>query len=247
MPALESLAKINRRKIDAAIIATPAENHYETAKILIGKKIPLLIEKPFACNDEQCFELIRLAEKNDVPVLVGHTENYNPAVVLLKKLLEAPLKSIAGIRTSQTGGIRRTHIVPELMIHDLAIVNALLPGSWVKALIDKKPRYRWDEHAVIELQYECGTIVRLEALRHPESPLERRMRLIDMKNNIWEIDFPARRLTKNGEILCEGGNSLADELDDFIQMAIQGTAPTVTPEEARQIVVLCHELETQCV
>lgn len=246
VPALESLKNLNRRKIDAAIIATPAESHYAIAKILLQKKIPLLIEKPFACSGEQCFELIRLAEKYKVLLLVGHTENYNPAVILLKKLLDAPLKSIAGIRTSQTGGKRQTHIVPELMIHDLAIINSLLPGSWVQALIDKKPEYRWDEHAVIELQYECGTIVRLEALRHPESPLERRMRLIDQKNNIWQIDFLARKLVKNGETLCEGGNSLAAELEDFIHTAAGDKAPSVSPEEAREIVLLCGELENLC-
>ena len=182
---LESLEKISKRRVDAAIISTPAENHFETAKILIQKHIPLLIEKPFASDEVQCFELIKLAQKYKVPILVGHTENYNPAVTLFKKLLDAPLKSIAGIRTSQNGGLKKTHIISELMIHDLAIITSLLPGSWVKALIDKKSEYRWDEHAIIELMYECGTIVKLEALRHSDCAINRKMRLIDAKNNIW--------------------------------------------------------------
>ena len=246
VPALESLEKINRRKVDAAIIATPAENHYQTAKVLLAKKIPLLIEKPFAANDEQCLALIKLAEKNNVPILIGHTENYNPAVLKLKELLTAPLKSIAAVRTSQTGDRRQALVISELMIHDLAIVNALLPGSWTLGRLDKNPEYRWDEHAVIELKYECGTIVRLEALRRPDSPVERRMRLIDMQNNIWQIDFLERRLMKNGEVLCASGNSLAAELEDFIRMATEGTLPLVSAEEARQTVALCCDLEAEC-
>lgn len=246
VPALESLEKISKRRVDAAIISTPAENHFETAKVLIPKRIPLLVEKPFASDELQCFELIKLAQKYKVPILVGHTENYNPAVTLLKKLLDAPLKSIAGIRTSQNGGVKQTHIISELMIHDLAIVTSLLQGTWVKALIDKKPEYRWDEHAVIELMYECGTIVKLEALRCSDCAINRKMRLIDAKNNIWQIDFLERRLSKNGEVLCEGGNSLALELEDFINMATLGTPPAVSPEEARNIVALCNELEAQC-
>ena len=246
VPALESLEKISKRRVDAAIISTPTENHFETAKILIQKHIPLLVEKPFACDDIQCFELIKLAQKHKVPILVGHTENYNPAVTLLKKLLDAPLKSIAAIRTSQNGGVKKTHIISELMIHDLAIVTSLLPGSWVKALIDKKPEYRWDEHAIIELMYECGTSVKLEALRHSDCAINRKMRLIDAKNNIWQIDFLERRLSKNGEVLCEGGNSLALELEDFINMATLGTPPAIAPEEAKIIVGFCNELEAQC-
>ena len=246
VPALESLEKISRRRVDAAIISTPPENHFETAKILIQKHIPLLIEKPFACDGVQCFELIKLAQKHKVPILVGHTENYNPAVTLLKNLLDAPLKSIAAVRTSQNGGEKQTHIISELMIHDLAIISSLLPGSWVKALIDKKPEYRWDEHAIIELMYECGTIVKLEALRHSDCAINRKMRLIDAKKNIWQIDFTERRLSKNGDVLCEGGNSLALELEDFINMATLSTPPAISPEEARNIVVLCNELEAQC-
>lgn len=246
VPAFTELKDINHRKVDAVIISTPTETHYPIAKELINKKFPLLIEKPFAENYEQCLELIKLAQSKQVPILVGHTENYNPAVIKLKELLSVPLKSIAAVRTSQTADIRKTNIISELMIHDLGIVNALLPGSWTMARIDKESQYRWDQHAVIELKYECGTIVRLEALRHPEAPLKRQMRLIDCQNNIWVIDFLARRLSKNNEIICEGGDSLTAELADFLNMITLGTAPQVNAVEAGNILKLCSELEAEC-
>lgn len=246
VPAFTELKDINHRKVDAVIISTPTETHYPIAKELINKKFPLLIEKPFAENYEQCFELTKLAQSKQVPILVGHTENYNPAVIKLKELLSVPLKSIAAVRTSQTADIRKTNIISELMIHDLGIVNALLPGSWTVARIDKESQYRWDQHAVIELKYECGTIVRLEALRHPEAPLKRQMRLIDCHNNIWVIDFLARRLSKNNEVICEGGDSLTAELADFLNMITLGTAPQVNAVEAGNILKLCGELEAEC-
>ncbi len=246
VPAFTELKDINHRKADAVIIATPTEAHYPIAKELINKRFPLLIEKPFAENYEQCFELTKLAQSKKVPILVGHTENYNPAVIKLRELLSAPLKSIAATRTSQTADIRKTNIISELMIHDLGIVSALLSESWTMARIDKEAKYRWDQHAVVELKYECGTIVRLEALRHPDAPLKRQMRLIDCQNNIWVVDFLARRLSKNNEIICEGGDSLSAELADFLNMITSGAAPQVDAAEAGNILRLCGELEAEC-
>lgn len=240
--AFESISKINKRNTDAVIVATPAEHHFEVAKFLLQKKIPLLVEKPFAETDEQCFELQKTAQENEVLLMVGHTENYNPAVVLLKKELSEQIKSLAAIRTSNNPGFKKTHVISELMIHDLAIVNSLIKGQWIEASLEKDEKYRWDEHAIVEMKYDSGSIVRLESIR-ADVERERRMRIIDMKNNIWQIDFLERRLSKNGEVLTEGGNSLKNELEDFLNMLETGQNPQVGAEEARAIVRLCKELE----
>lgn len=243
LPPLDGLEKLNRRKIDAAIVSTPAENHFQTAKILLEKKIPLLLEKPFAQNEEQCLELIKLAQKNNTPLLVGHTENYNPAVILLKELLTDPILSIAGIRTSKNGGIKKTHIISELMIHDLAIINSLLKDDWREIRVDKNNKYRWDEHAIVEMKYSSNSIVRLEALRHSDAEIKRQMRIIDAKNNIWIIRFQERELYKNNELLCSGGDSLKNELEDFIKVISLEKEPDVDVCDALEIVRLCNELE----
>lgn len=70
---------------DGIIIATPPSTHYEISKFLINKKIPLLIEKPLTSNYKDALALERLAQKNKVPVLVGHTLLYHPAYLELKK------------------------------------------------------------------------------------------------------------------------------------------------------------------
>lgn len=241
--ALESLEKISKRKIDAVIISTPPENHYETAKILLEKGMPLLIEKPLTTDVEQSYELLQIAKQKEVPVLVGHTENYNPAVMKLKEILDCSVKSIAAIRTSQNGGVKDTHIISELMIHDLAIVNSLLQDEWNEARVSKKEEYRWDEHAVVEMKYNKGSIVRLEALRSDDIELKRQMRIIDTKNNIWQINFMKRELIKNGEVICQGGDSLKQELSDFIDMVVNDKEPKVGINEACALVELCSDLE----
>lgn len=243
VPYFEKFADINKRRVDAVIIATPAETHYEIADYFVGRGFPCLIEKPFAANEEECLELMKLAAAKGVPLLVGHTENYNPAVMRLRKELSGRrVMSIAAIRTSANPGIKQTHVISELMIHDLAIVNSLLGGDFETALITKSENYRWDEHAVVEMRYWNKAIVRLEAVR-ADVPIERRMRIIDNGQNIWQIDFPERRLLKNDELITEGGDSLANELGNFIGTLRGEQEPLVSLEEAFENVRLCRMLE----
>ena len=240
---IDSVKAINRRKVDAAIIATPAETHYEIAKQLLVKKIPLLIEKPFTENFEQAFELAKMAKQNNVPIMVGHLENYNPAVVLLKNLLEYPVISVAAIRTSKNSSIKKTHIISELMLHDLAIVCSLLGDEWCEARINKNDNYGWNEHTVAELKYYSNAIVRLEALRCKNTEVKRQMRIIDAKNNIWVIRFTEGELYKNNKLLCSNNDSLKNELSDFISVVLREKEPDVCVDEALKIVRLCNELE----
>ena len=242
--AFEGIQKINHKNTDAVIIATPMENHYETAKILLNKGFPLLVEKPFAETFEQCLELSKIAKDKKIPLLVGYTENYNPAVMVLKKQLNAPVKSIAAIRTSQNLGERKAHIISELMVHDLAIVQSLIKGDWVEARIDKQDKYEWNEHTVVEMKYDSGAIVKLEALRLPSAELKRQMRIIDVHNNIWTILFVERELRRNNELLCAGGNSLKNELNCFLDMLTNKTISQASIDDACNVVKLCNELES---
>ena len=242
--AFEGIQKINHKNTDAVIVATPMENHYETTKTLLNKGFPLLVEKPFSETFEQCLELSKIAKDKKIPLLVGHTENYNPAVIMLKKQLSAPIKSIAVVRTSQNSGEKKSHIISELMIHDLAIVQSLIKGDWVEARIDKQDKYRWDEHAVVEMKYYSGAIVKLEALRHPAAELKRQMRIIDAHNNIWTILFVEKELRRNNELLCAGGNSLKNELEYFLDMLTNKTISQASLDDACNVVKLCNELES---
>ena len=71
---------INDSSLDAIVIATPVNSHFELAKasLLAGKHT--FIEKPMASSTEQCQKLIELAEKENLTLMVGHTFIYTPAV-----------------------------------------------------------------------------------------------------------------------------------------------------------------------
>ena len=205
--------------------------------------IPCLIEKPLATTLEGCKKLISAAKIGQSLIVAGHTENYNPAVIRLKEELQLPVVSIRAVRTSRNATNKiGISVVQELMIHDLAIVYSFLGNNIATSSVNKRPDLSWENHAVVDIKYKNGASVKLEALRE-DREVERFMDIIDIDSNIFHIDFMERRLLKNGRILTEGGNSLQNELADFIRCIKDGTSPLVGAYEAADILALCLRLE----
>ena len=80
---------INDAEVDAIAIATPVRYHFEMARksLLAGKHT--FIEKPMASSVKECEELIALAEKHNLTLMVGHTFIYSPAVRKIKEIINA--------------------------------------------------------------------------------------------------------------------------------------------------------------
>lgn len=80
---------INDAEVDAIAIATPVRYHFEMARksLLAGKHT--FIEKPMASSVKECEELIELAEKHNLTLMVGHTFIYSPAVRKIKEIINA--------------------------------------------------------------------------------------------------------------------------------------------------------------
>jgi GFO/IDH/MocA oxidoreductase family protein len=103
--------------IDAAIIATPSETHYEIAAELIQAGKHVLVEKPVALSYKEAQTLYRLAQEYDVVFMAGHTERFNP--VFRRALTNLYGRSdIAYRRWCVNPG---TDIIFDTMIHDLEL------------------------------------------------------------------------------------------------------------------------------
>src|SRR6185437_3656312 len=63
---------VNNSALDAIVIATTLKSHYAMAKasLLAGKHT--FIEKPMAASLEECQDLIEIAERNGLVLMIGH-------------------------------------------------------------------------------------------------------------------------------------------------------------------------------
>ena len=120
-------------QVDAVTIAAPTVNHLELAKLFIENNTPVMIEKPLAVNVKQGRQVVKLAEKYDTLVAVGHSERCNPVVQAMKRLeiepkfIEASRVSPYPFRSTDVG------VVLDVMIHDIDIILSLA-ASRIKKL-----------------------------------------------------------------------------------------------------------------
>jgi len=69
-------------------VATPAETHYLLAKQIMEAGKHVLVEKPLTLQKDHAEELVRLSDKNNVNLMVGHVLLFHPAIKKIKNLIE---------------------------------------------------------------------------------------------------------------------------------------------------------------
>lgn len=75
--------------IDAVVIATPAETHFEMAKMTLLANKHVFVEKPLALLVSEAEELQQLAVRQNMKLMVGHILLYHPAIIKLKEIINS--------------------------------------------------------------------------------------------------------------------------------------------------------------
>jgi len=116
---------------DAVIVAAATQVHHELGSEVLGRGLPLLMEKPLADTLAQSEELVKLSEQADVPLMCGLLERYNPGIVTAMQLLGEPLHITAQRHSPYVARIR-TGVGSDLLIHDVDIVLRMMGSEPVK-------------------------------------------------------------------------------------------------------------------
>jgi predicted dehydrogenase len=127
---VESMQQVLDADIAGVVIATPAETHYDLARLALKAGKDVFVEKPLALTEEQGARLVRLAEQQDRILMVGHVLEYHPAIVKLLDLVRlgalGKLQYIYSNRLS-LGKIRREeNILWSFAPHDVAVILRLM-------------------------------------------------------------------------------------------------------------------------
>lgn len=116
--------------IDAIAVVTPVWTHYELAKqaLLNGKHI--FVEKPFTSTSRQAEELIELAERKRLTVMVDHTFLFTGAVRKIRQLIDdgtlGKLYYYDSMRVNLGLFQHDIDVLWDLAPHDLSIVDYLI-------------------------------------------------------------------------------------------------------------------------
>ncbi|MDQ2914202.1 MAG: Gfo/Idh/MocA family oxidoreductase [Chloroflexota bacterium] len=134
---------LERERPDAVSVATPTQSHVTVALAMLEAGCHVLVEKPIAATLEDARELVRTAERSGRVLMVGHVERYNPAIIELKRRLDAgELGRIFQIGARRLGPfpprIRDVGVVVDLATHDLDIMRYLTGSEAVRVYAETK-------------------------------------------------------------------------------------------------------------
>lgn len=121
---------MKKSDINSVIIATPAETHYELSKMCLVNNKNILTEKPLTLFSSETTNLIEIAEKNNLKIMVGHVLLFHPAIIKLKNLVDQGLiGNIQYIYSNRLnlGTIRKEeNILWSFAPHDISIIQFLV-------------------------------------------------------------------------------------------------------------------------
>ncbi len=80
---------LSDNELDAVVIATPVRFHHSMAKAALSAGKHVFIEKPIARTEAEAAELVSLAERQGLILMVGHTFLFSPAVRRMKEIINA--------------------------------------------------------------------------------------------------------------------------------------------------------------
>jgi predicted dehydrogenase len=114
------------KSIDGVLIATSVTSHFELAKNAMEAGKHVFIEKPMAANPREAEDLIKIAEKNKLVLMVGHTFLFSPPVIKINEIIKNKnLGKIYYISTTRVNlGLHQkdVSVIWDLAPHDFSIL-----------------------------------------------------------------------------------------------------------------------------
>src|SRR3989344_5679209 len=251
----DALDVINAKDVDAVVIATPVHTHYPLtrAALLAGKHV--LVEKPLADSLKGAEELVALAEKMRLILMVDHTYLYAGAVEAIKRIVDSgeigKVQSFSSMRFNLGLFQSDVNVLWDLAPHDLSILLHLtgrMP-SLVNAIGVSHTNNGIENIAYLTMRYDDGMIAHVGTswvspvkIRQILLSGDKKMIAFDdteavEKVKVYEAgyairtDEDKRRLYmdyRSGDIhIPKVGNreSLQGVVEDFVQAITKGSKP----------------------
>ncbi len=124
---------INDPKVDAVMIATPVNTHFDMAMAALKAGKHVLVEKPMADTPARAAQLVDEAARRNLILMVDHTFVYTGAVQKIASLIDSgelgDLYYYDSTRVNLGIFQRDVDVIWDLAVHDFAILDRLMPSQ----------------------------------------------------------------------------------------------------------------------
>ena len=227
---------IHNEKLDGIVVATPVKTHYKIASNIITNKLPIFIEKPITDNYIEAKKLIELSKINNVKVMMGYIERFNPVLIELKAILDRddgqnPILINFNRLNKIDEKLIDVGIIMDTAVHDIDLARWLFKSEPKMIFAQtRKVQSEKDNLSFIQMEFKNKGI----ALITSSWISKNKMRKLELLNNNSTIDVDYIKQTiniNNNQISIEGEEPLLNEIKHFISSLKNNTKPKVTIED----------------
>ena len=268
----DSLELLRSPDLDAVAVVTPVWTHFELAKTALENGKHVFVEKPFTSTAAQAEELIELAARKNLQIMVDHTFLFSGAVRKIRQLVDegalGPLYYFDSTRVNLGLFQHDVSVVWDLAPHDLSVMDYLI-GVKPEAVVATGANHLngFADMAFITIYFPGNIIAHVNV--NWLSPVKVRTTLIGGKDKmlVWndlEPDEKIKVYDKGVDI--SGGQSVYDllvsyrsgdvwgpkvdatealklELEYFVECVINGCKPSNDGEAGLRVVRLLEAAE----
>ncbi len=154
---------ITSPNIDAIAVVTPVWTHFDLAKAAIANGKHVFVEKPFTSTVEQAEQLIELAARKNVKIMVDHTFLFTGAVKKLRQLVdEGALGKLYYYDSTRVNlGLFQhdVNVIWDLAPHDLSIMDYLIKDKPVTVIATGEKHLNGHEDVAYITIYCAGGMI----------------------------------------------------------------------------------------
>lgn len=121
---------INDPEIDLVAVITSTSTHFRLAKMALDQGKHVFVEKPFTATSAEAMELIEIAERKNLVIMVDHTFLFTGAVQKMKDLVVSDLGKLYyydSVRVNLGLFQYDANVIWDLAPHDLSIMFYINP------------------------------------------------------------------------------------------------------------------------
>jgi len=233
----QSFDEMLHSDVDAVVVATPIRTHYALAKaaLLAGKHV--MVEKPLTSNSVEAMELVQIAERRGLTLMVGHTFEYNPAIKALRDIIASG--EIGDVYYVDSARLNLGLFQPDINVlwdlapHDISILLYVLQSEPIAVSARGSSSIRPGVHdvAYVELRFPENILAHVH-LSWLDPCKVRRVTIVGSKKMIVCNDIADAEKIR----VYDKGLEPARETDDFREFPLQYrygsvTIPYIPPQE----------------
>jgi len=240
---------LDEMDVNAITICTPTTTHYQIALTAIKHNKHIFIEKPMVSNSQEATKLLAEVNKQNVHLMVGFIERFNPGVQKVKNLIERTHFGEVVLFFARRVGrwpmrIGDVGVVKDTAIHDLDIVRYMFgqdPQS-IYAQIGSLG-HRFEDYAQIMLGFGGIQTAFIEA--NWLTPRKVRFLTVTCENAQITLNYLTQQVLiedvyGSRDVSPSWEEPLKLELTNFVKSVIEDRKPAITGVDGLKALTLAE-------